>query len=66
MSEVEELEAKVRGLPQEGLARFREWFHSFEQEQWDRQIEKDARMGKFSRLIEQARAELAEGKAREL
>lgn len=66
MSEVEELESKVRELPRESLAQFREWFHQFENEQWDRQIEADVKAGKFAKLIEQARKEFAEGKAREL
>ena len=66
MSEVEELELRVRDLPRESLAQFRDWFHSFENEQWDRQIAADAKAGKFSKLIEQARKEFAEGKAREI
>lgn len=65
MSEVEELELRVRELPPQGLAQFRDWFHQFENEQWDRQIEADSKAGKFDKLIEQARKELAEGKARE-
>jgi predicted nucleic acid-binding protein len=30
MSEVEELEARIRNLPGEELAKFRDWFHQFE------------------------------------
>ena len=66
MSEVEELEARVRSLPSDALAQFRDWFHEFENEQWDRQIEADFKAGKFDALIDQARQEFAQGKAREI
>lgn len=66
MSEVEELESKISQLPRQSLAQFRDWFHQFENEQWDRQIESDVKAGKFAKLIEQARQEFADGKAREL
>jgi len=66
MSEVEELESRVSTLPAEDLAKFREWFIEFENELWDIQIAKDHRSGKFDRLIARARAEMAQGKAREL
>jgi len=66
MSEVEEIETRVQNLPKESLAQFRDWFHRFEDELWDRQIESDLRAGKFDRLIQQARDEFATGKAREL
>jgi hypothetical protein len=66
MTEVEEIEARVRHLPSEDFARFRDWFHEFENDLWDRQIESDYRAGKLDTLINQARAELAQGKAREI
>jgi hypothetical protein len=66
MSEVEELEDRIRNLPSSDFVQFREWFHDFENEVWDQQIAADFRAGKFNDLIERARAEFAEGKAREL
>jgi hypothetical protein len=66
MNEVEELETRIRNLPGEELAKFREWFHQFENELWDRQIKSDFQAGKFKNLIERARTEFAEGKAREI
>ncbi len=65
MSEVEALEARIRELPPQDFANLREWFHEFESECWDRQIASDFKAGKFSKLIEKANAELAEGKAGE-
>lgn len=66
MSEVEAIEARIRNLPPQDFASLRNWFHEFENECWDRQIATDFKAGKFNKLIEKARAELAQGKAREL
>ena len=66
MSEVEEVESRVRNLSQDALAQFREWFHQFENEHWDQQIQADYKAGKFKELIATAQSEFAEGKAREL
>lgn len=66
MSEVEDVEARVRKLPQNALAKFRDWFHEFENEVWDQQIKADFNAGKFKELIATAREEFAQGKAREI
>ena len=66
MSEVEAIEACIRDLPPQDFACLREWFHEFENECWDQQIASDFKAGKFNKLIEKARAEFAQGKAREL
>jgi hypothetical protein len=66
MSEVEAIEARIRDLPAKDFVCLREWFHNFENECWDQQIASDFKAGKFDKLIEKARAEFAEGKAREL
>ena len=66
MSEVEELEARIRNLPGQDFEKLRELFHELENERWDRQISSDYKAGKFQGLIDKARGELAEGKARAL
>jgi len=66
MSEVEELEARIRQLPPESLAQFRDWFYQFKDDCWDRQIAADFKAGKFARLIDEAWQELALGQVREL
>lgn len=66
MTEVEELETRVRNLPREEFSKFRDWFFEVENELWDKQIKADFQAGKFNRLIEKAREEFAQGKAREL
>lgn len=66
MTQVEELQTRIRNLPTEDFSELREWFLQLEDDLWDRQISADFKAGKFNKLIEKARAEFAQGKAREL
>jgi hypothetical protein len=66
MSEVEKLEERIAKLPRHDLAKLRNWFLELDNELWDEQIRSDFQVGKFKELIEKARAEFAEGKARGL
>ena len=66
MSEVQELEARIRRLPREKFAQLREWFLELDQQRWDEQIKQDYKAGKFDKLIAKARKEFAQGNAREL
>jgi hypothetical protein len=66
MTEIEELEVRIRNLPKEDFSKFRDWFYQIEDELWDQQIESDFKAGKFDKLIEKARTEFAQGKVRKL
>lgn len=66
MSEVEELEARISKLPPRDRTRLRDWFLELDDQLWDEQIAADFKAGKFQGLMEQARQEFADGKAREL
>jgi hypothetical protein len=66
MSEVEELEARIVNLTRQDMARLRDWFLQLDDRLWDQQIASDFKAGKFQGLIDKAREELAEGRAREL
>jgi len=61
MSQVEELQMRIRNLPTEDFSKLREWFLQLEGELWDQQISADFKAGKFNKLIEKARAEFAQG-----
>ena len=63
---IEDLEKAVATLPPDQLARFREWFEAFDAARFDEKIERDAKAGKLDRLAEQALADHAQGRAREL
>ena len=66
MSELEELEKRIRNLPPEELAKFRAWFVEFDHLMWDRQIESDAKAGKLTPLVNEALADYKAGKARKI
>jgi hypothetical protein len=66
MSEIEELEARISNLTRQDLAKLRDWFFQLDNDLWDQQIASDFKAGKLKGLIDRAREELAEGRAREL
>ena len=66
MSELEELEKRIRNLAPEDLAKFRAWFIDFDHALWDRQIESDAKSGKLDRLVNEALADYKAGKAKKI
>jgi len=66
MTQVEELQVRIRSLPIEEFSKLRDWFLQLEDEIWDQKISEDFKAGKFNKLIEKARAEFSQGKAREL
>lgn len=66
MTQVEELQVRIRNLPDEDFLKLRDWFLELENELWDQKISADFKAGKFNKLIEKAKAEFSQGKAREL
>ena len=66
MSELEEIEQRIRQLRPEELAKFRAWFVEFDHLLWDRQIEADSKNGKLGKLAAEALADYQSGKAREV
>jgi hypothetical protein len=63
---VKELERAVARLSPDELAEFREWFHAFEQDEWDHQIARDAESGKLDKFAEEAIADYKAGRVKEL
>ncbi|MEO7727786.1 MAG: hypothetical protein ABIS45_11080 [Burkholderiales bacterium] len=66
MSDLEELEFKIKNLPTEELSKFRAWFIEFDHLLWDKQIDADSKTGKLNGLVAEARADYQAGKAREI
>ena len=52
-----EIEAAIKTLPKEELARFDQWYQAFLEDQWDGQIRRDVRAGKLDFLLEEVRRE---------
>ena len=63
---VEELESAVARLGPGELERFSKWFQEFAADQWDRQIEADARAGRFDAAGKRADADFKAGRCTEL
>ncbi|HEX3945766.1 MAG TPA: hypothetical protein VHW69_16940 [Rhizomicrobium sp.] len=63
---VEEIEKAVAKLPPEQFASFREWFEAFIADEWDRQIEEDAKKGKLDKLAQKALEDVKAGRFRKL
>jgi len=66
MHSIQEIEASVSKLSRSDLVNFREWFDKFDQKVWDKQFEKDVKMGKLDSLADQAIADLKTGKCKEI
>ena len=66
LSEVEQIESRIKNLSSEELTKLRAWFTEFDAHAWDRQIEADSKSGKLNRLIEDSLAEHKAGKSRPL
>jgi len=66
MSELEELENRIRNLSPEELAKFRAWFVEFDHVLWDRQIQSDSKSGRLDRLVNEALADYKTGKAKKI
>ncbi len=64
MSEVEQIENRIKNLSPEELGRLRAWFEEFDALAWDRQIESDSAAGKLDHFIEESLAEHKAGKSR--
>ena len=45
MSSVSDIQQAVQALPEEEFAVFSSWFEQYEEERWDRQMERDQELG---------------------
>ena len=66
MRTVKEIRLAVEALDPDELAEFREWAENFLAQEWDAQIEGDSKDGRLDALVEQAKADHANGRSRPL
>ena len=66
MTNVKEIEKTIEQLSDHELATFREWFNSFDNERWQKQIERDIEAGKLDSFAEKAISDLRTGKYKEI
>jgi hypothetical protein len=66
MSNALEIEQAIKQLPPAELAKLRQWFAQFDDELWDRQLDRDIAAGKLDALAAEALAEFGEGHCTDL
>jgi hypothetical protein len=59
---IQEIESAVAGLSPNELVLFAEWFENFVADEWDKQIEVDAKAGKLDHLARQADQDFEAGR----
>jgi len=64
MSTVEEIESAIQKLPRDQFYRLLAWLRAKYEDEWDRQIEEDAKAGRFENLAAEALAEYRTGRAK--
>ena len=50
---ISEIENAIKELSPKELSRLRAWFEEFDAQEWDKQIERDAKSGKLDKIAEQ-------------
>ena len=66
MDRVAKIGQEVQALSKTELTAFRKWFHDFDAQAWDRQIEEDVQGGKLDALASQALKDFESGKCSEM
>jgi len=62
MTTVAEIEKAVRALPEKEFDRFSSWFDKYEEDHWDKQIERDQKSGPLRDLMIEAHNDFTAGK----
>ena len=66
MGQIDDIKTAITKLPDEDVARLREWLAELDAQRFDERIERDAAAGKLDRLMEQAKANHEAGRRREM
>ena len=66
MTTAAEIQNAVLALPEKEFEAFSSWFDEYEDERWDRQIERDQASGPLRNLTEKALADFEAGKCTRL
>jgi len=66
MSKLQRIEKDVESLTPDELSDFRKWFASYDAALWDQQLERDVKSGKLDSLRDEALADHAAQRTRDL
>ena len=62
MSTVQDIEAAIQVLPREEFSKLWQWWDSYREATWDRQIEADLAAGKLDKLLAEADCDFEAGR----
>jgi uncharacterized membrane protein len=66
MSTVEEIETAISQLAPSDYEKFRQWLTEYDNRLWDKEMEEDARAGRFDALAKEALDDLKNGRCADL
>jgi hypothetical protein len=66
MSNIEQIESAILGLPPQEFRRLIDWIAELDQRRWDEQLEKDVGAGRLEDLGAEAIADYQAGRTREI
>ncbi len=64
MESIDKIKSAITHLPDEEFSSFVTWFQKFEEERWDKELEKDIAEGKLDNLADEALNGFGAGKER--
>ena len=62
MSTAQEIETAIKSLPREEMTRLWQWWDTYCEAAWDRQIESDSEAGNLDKLLKEADADFDQGR----
>jgi hypothetical protein len=66
MSNLQELETKIKQLPKKEMYQLAGWLNNYIDDLWDRQIEQDLKQGKLDQIISKVEADIVAKKVRDI
>lgn len=66
MSNLQEIEAKIKQLPNQEIYQLAQWLNNYVDDLWDQQMEIDLAQGKLDQIIAKAEADILENNTKEI
>lgn len=66
MSNLQEIETKIKQLPNDEIHQLAQWLNNYVDDLWDQQIEIDLAEGKLDKIIAKAEADILENNTKEI
>jgi hypothetical protein len=63
---ISDIQKAIQELPEKEQWKFKEWLDEFMADQWDREIERDAALGKLDKLMKKVDADIDAGRCKPL